>query len=383
MAMKSRRSRKPVARTYRSPRSKIQRLDGVGVAPLEAGTVLAASSPAGFAYVATRNDPERYIPENFHLVMSESIVEIEQGRLELLVIQLPVQHGKSMTASQWGIAWVLGRHPTWNVIAATYNTDFAEDRIGRPARDILERHGQRYFGVQIDQSSRSMKRWNTTAGGGLFAGGVERPVAGRPADFFVIDDPYPGIAEAMNAKYRADVWQWFQANIIPRRKPVLRLIAIMSRWHEDDFIAQLIRHAKESGWKFRVLDFPAIATCRVDACEAPQLGFQRDDEGGVTSVRIDVCNHGVCDELGRLPGEALWPNVRDIEFLKRQLLDMGGTRMFMALYQGRPQRAGGSTFRQEWFRYFDRYGDTIPVIRSRRRSRKSLVASSLPDLSDG
>jgi len=173
-----------------------------------------------------------------------------------------------------------------------------------------------------------MKRWNTTAGGGLVAAGVERPVAGRPADLYVIDDPYPGIAEAMNPKFRADVWQWFQVNIIPRRKPVLRMIAIMSRWHEDDFIAQLIRHAKEAAWKYRVLDFPAIATCRVEGCDAPQLGFERPNPAGTVSAYIEVCEHGARDELGRLPGEALWPEVRNIEFLKRQLLDVGGTRTF-------------------------------------------------------
>jgi hypothetical protein len=353
--------RKPAARTDHKLKS-IRPPRHPRPPAVDEATVLAISSPAGFAFVATRNDAEPYVPADFHFAMAEGIVDVEVGRLELLVIQLPVQHGKSMTASQWGIAWALGRHPTWNVIAATYNTDFAEDKIGRPTRDILERHGQRYFNVKIDQRSRSMKRWNTTAGGGLVAAGVERPVAGRPADLYVIDDPYPGIAEAMNPKFRAEVWQWFQVNIIPRRKPVLRMIAIMSRWHEDDFIAQLVRHAKESGWKHRVLDFPAIATCRVEGCDAPQLGFERPDPAGTVSASIEVCEHGVRDELGRLPGEALWPQVRNIEFLKRQLLDVGGTRMFMALYQGRPQQAGGSTFRQEWFRYFDRYGDTIRLL---------------------
>jgi predicted phage terminase large subunit-like protein len=322
--------------------------------------IFARNSPAGFAYVATRDQVDPFIPADFHAAIAESIVDIEQGRLELLVTQVAVQHGKSTTASQWGLAWMLGLHPTWNVIAATYNTDFAEDRIGRPTRDILERHGASYFGVGIDPRSHSMKRWNTTQGGGLLAVGVEKPVAGRPADAFVIDDPYPSVKEAMNPQFRADVWEWFRINILPRRKPVLRMVAIMSRWHEDDFIAQLINLAKSSGWNYRVLDYPAISICRVEGCDAPRISFQPDEKTAVTQVNIDVCDHNVRDELGRLPGEALWPQVRPIDFLKRQLLDVG-LRMFLALFQGRPQRAGGSIFRQEWFRYFDRDGDLIQL----------------------
>jgi len=320
--------------------------------------IFARNSPAGFAYVATRDHADPFIPADFHAAISESIVDIEQGRLELLVVQVPVQHGKSTSASQWGLAWMLGLHPNWNIIAATYNTDFAEDRIGRPTRDILECHGQQYFGVGVDRRSHSMKRWNTTQGGGLVAVGVEKPVAGRPADAVVIDDPYPSVKEAMNPQFRADVWEWFKINILPRRKPVLRLVAIMSRWHEDDFIAQLINLAKSSGWNYRVLDYPAIAICPVEGCDAPRITFTQDEKTAVNDVDIDTCEHNVRDELGRLPGEALWPQVRPITFLKRQLLDVG-LRMFLALFQGRPQRAGGSIFRQEWFRYFDRDGEVI------------------------
>jgi predicted phage terminase large subunit-like protein len=331
-------------------------------AQIDEDTVLAATSPAGFAYVATRGTPEPYIPEEFHCKISEGIVDIEQGRLELLVIDLPIQHGKSTTASQWGVAWMLGLHPTWHVIAGTYNTDFAEDKIGRPTRDILERHGEKYFGVGVDPRSHSMKRWNTTQGGQLIAGGVDKDVAGRPSDLFLIDDPYGGFKDAMSPKYRADVWQWFQINIMPRRKPVLRMIAIMSRWHEDDFIAQVIRLARSSGWKYRVLDFPAIAICPVEKCISPQLSIVQDESTGVNDLKIDLCQHDVRDELGRLPGDPLWPRVRNLDFLKRQALDIGGVRLFMAAYQGRPQQASGSTFQQHWFRYFRRDGDLLTLL---------------------
>ena len=179
--------------------------------------IMAAGSPAGFAVAATRGNPDPYVPENFHCQIADSIVDIEQGQLELLVTQAPVQHGKTLLASVWSSAWMLGLHPTWHVISASYNTDFAEDKIGRPARDILERHGSRFFGVTVDQTSRSMKRWSTTQGGGMLAVGIDKPVTGRRGDYISVDDPYADLAHAMNAKHRADVVDWFKANVLTRR----------------------------------------------------------------------------------------------------------------------------------------------------------------------
>lgn len=329
-------------------------------ASLDQDTIFAAGSPAGFGFVATRGDAEPYVPQPFHLKIAEGLVDIEQGRLELLVIQVPVQHGKTLTASIWGTAWILGLHPTWPALLLTYNTDFAEDRLGRPTRDILERHGARFFGVHVDPRSRSMKRWNTTHGGGLVAAGVDKPVTGRPSKYVGIDDPYPDLKHAMNPDFRAEVVDWLRANVLTRRADPMRMVAIMSRWHEDDFIAWLIKHAQSAGWNYRVLDFPAIAICRVEGCDAPRFRIERAEDGSQRAV-MDLCDHRVRDELGRLPGEALWPQVRPIEFLLRQYIDVT-PRMFYALFQGRPQPAGGSMFRREWFRYFRRVGDVLELL---------------------
>ena len=45
---------------------------------------------------------------------------------DILVIQCPPQHGKSTTITESFPSWYLGRHPTNNVILASYNKDFAE-----------------------------------------------------------------------------------------------------------------------------------------------------------------------------------------------------------------------------------------------------------------
>lgn len=323
--------------------------------------VLVKLSPAIFACIATRGAPDPYIPANYHLAMADGIVDVERGRLELLVNTTPVQHGKTLLTSVWSSAWMLGLRPTWHVIAASYNTDFAEDKIGRPARDILERYGPGYFGVTVDQSSRSMKRWRTTHGGGMVAVGVDKPVIGRRGDFIVLDDLYADLATAMNAQHRANIVEWFKANVLTRRPDPLRMTATMSRWTDDDFIAWIVRHAQENGWKYRVLDFPAIAVCRLEGCDSPKIETAADESTGKLRAELETCDHGVRDDLGRLPGEALWPSVRPLSFLLRQFIDVM-PRLFLALFQGRPRSEGGSTFRQEWFRYFEREGDVLHLL---------------------
>ena len=62
------------------------------------------------------------------------------------------------------------------------------------------------------------------------------------------------------------------------------------------------------------------------------------------------------DLLGRRPGEALWPDKYDREWLLDQRAAMG-TPAFEALYKGNPVPAGGFIFKRERFRYFTREHD--------------------------
>ena len=132
----------------------------------------------------------------------------------------------------------------------------------------------------------------------------------------MLDDVYADFTAAMNAKHRADIVEWFQADVLTRRPDPLRMTATMSRWHDDDFIAWIIRQAQENGWKYRVLDFAAIAVCRVDGCNASELQFGRDEQTGTVPAEAVPCGHGVRDELGRLPvtkpKAACMPNDRGI-----------------------------------------------------------------------
>jgi predicted phage terminase large subunit-like protein len=302
-------------------------------------TTLALSSPSFLGWAATLGDPNPYLPARFHHLIAAEIVEVLEGRLDTLLVETAVQHGKSELCSVLTPALFLGLHPERSVIAASYASEFAADRIGRKTRDFIERHGARFFKPEsaIDAASNARDRFNTLAGGGMLTAGVDKGVAGRRADLILVDDPYSGIEQAMSKAHRAKVWNWYQSELATRLAPGGGQIVVCSRWHERDFVAQMIEHCTSIGARFKVIDMPALAICTV--C------------GSYGVNEIDECGHGDAgrDELGRLPGEELW-SVRDREFLLSQR-KMVGSRSFDALYQARPRAEEGTVFLCDHFRF--------------------------------
>jgi predicted phage terminase large subunit-like protein len=233
-------------------------------------------------------------------------------------------------------AWFLGLHPEREVLTASYAAEFASDKVGGPARDFFLRHGPRFFGVALDPANSARHRWKTSAGGGMTTVGVQQGVAGRGADLAIIDDPYASVEEAMSRKHRDKAWEWYQGEFVTRCSPGAPVIHIMSRWNVDDHMARAIEQAKEAKDRYLVLDFPALAICK----ECGSYGIEA----------VNECGHGLRDELGRLPGEALWPEVRPRDFLLKQRIR--SARFFESLYQGRPRPDSGTIFKREWFRYY-------------------------------
>lgn len=101
-----------------------------------------------------------------------------------------------------------------------------------------------------------------------------------------------------------EAWEWYQGEFVTRCSPAAPVIHIMSRWNVDDHMARAIEQAKEANDRHLVLDYAALAICK----ECGSYGIEA----------VNECGHGLRDELGRLPGEALWPEVWPREFLLKQ-----------------------------------------------------------------
>ncbi len=212
--------------------------------------------------------------------------------------------------------------------------------------------------------------WETSHGGGLRAVGVGSGVTGFGADYVFVDDPIKSRAEAESPTYRRRVWEWFNDDLFTRLEPNGKTVLIQTRWHEDDLAGRLLREAAEaSGNDWAIVDLPALAegldrkrpACQAadaadgDTIETPHKALTTPGHhaGGTGVGKRDACgpveNGPVEDQLGRSPGEALWPERYDEETLSRIRTQLG-SYSFASLYQQKPVPAEGGLFKREWFR---------------------------------
>ena len=264
-----------------------------------------------------------------------------------MIVTMPPRHGKSERVSKKFPAWHIGRNPDDEIILASYSIDLSRD-FSRIARDTLERH-ESIFGVTVDPEHHSAESWGVLGHkGGVNAAGVGGPITGRGAKIAIIDDPVKNSEEANSEVIRQKIWEWYQSTLYTRLTPDGRIVIVMTRWHEDDLVGRLLKKEREEiengthvGERWTVINFPAIA-----------------EEN---------------DILGRKPGEPLWPefgfDLKRLNEIKSEV----GSYVWSALYQQRPNTAGGSIFKRKHFRYFreETIHNTQYIIVGEKRYRKS------------
>lgn len=250
-----------------------------------------------------------YEPAGHHKRICERLEAIERGEIDRLMIFMPPRHGKSELASKRFPAWCLGRKPTRQIIAASYNSDLAND-FGRNVRNIVgEPEFMEVFpSVTLASDSHAANRMNTNHGGAYVAAGVGTAVTGRGAHIALIDDPFKDREEADSERRRDIVWDWYRSTLFTRLMPGGAIVLIQTRWHEDDLAGRLL---ESEGDQWEVLELPAL-----------------DD------------------------GKALWPEWYDEAALERIKATIG-PREWSALYQQRPQPDEGTFFNRSWLLSYD------------------------------
>lgn len=245
-----------------------------------------------------------------HELIAEKLEAVERGDIDRLMIFMPPRHGKSELASKRFPAWCLGRKPDRQIIAASYNSDLAND-FGRNVRNLVAEpeFSQVFPGVTLAPDSQAANRMNTNKGGTYVAAGVGTAVTGRGAHIALIDDPFKDREEADSERRRDLVWDWYRSTLYTRLMPGGAVVLIQTRWHEDDLAGRLL---EQDAGQWTVLELPALH---------PERG-------------------------------ALWPEWYPEEALLR-IKDTVGPREWSALYQQQPQPDEGTFFQRGWFNEYE------------------------------
>lgn len=161
----------------------------------------------------------------------EVLLNTPPGVERNLLITCPPQEGKSTMAAVYAVLRALQLNPNRKVILACYGDDLAHGH-SRKCRDLIKRHGsgvkdamtgvamEDKLGLRLERGANKVSEWSIEGGtGGLVAAGLGATITGKPADLFIIDDPYKHMSEADSATYRAKVDLWFATVATTRLAP--------------------------------------------------------------------------------------------------------------------------------------------------------------------
>ena len=248
------------------------------------------------------------------------------------LVHMPPRHGKTTMCSRVFPPWYLGWNPTHNVMLLT-GTDAMASRAGLGARSIADLVLPGLFGRRIHPDYAGRYQWKLDGTGQDEGGFICSSIGGSRtmgagADLVIVDDQFGKVEDALSEPVREKHEQAFLADIMSRLTPNAIVLIVETRWHRKDLIG-LCQRATDEDWA--QLTFPALAT------EA--------------------------DQLGRKPGDALWPDRYPVESLlaiRRRHESRGYPWMFQALYQGDPPEVLDVEWPADYFDHNDFYFDSWP-----------------------
>lgn len=266
----------------------------------------------------------RWVPAKHLVYLCNKIQDFLNSSKEVLILQMPPQHGKSMSVTETLPSWFIGTQPEKRCIIACYNETFARN-FGRRNKAKIKEFGKELFDIEVNPNVRSDVEFELKNGiGSINSKGLLSGITGKAADLIIIDDPIKNREEADSKTMRDKVWGEYLNSIDSRLSSNGKIILILTRWHEDDLAGRIMDTEIRD---YELISFP---------CEAEEN-----------------------DILGRKKGDPLFPDPpvnKDKAWLiqkKKQTETREGARTWMALYQCRPAAIEGNLLKRQWWRFYE------------------------------
>lgn len=269
-----------------------------------------------------------------HRVMANALQKVADGKCPRLIVTLPPRHGKSQQVSMHFPAYVLGRNPKAQIIAASYNATLAA-KMNRAVQRIIDSPEYRriFPGTRLNEANvrsmsgswlRNSDEFEVVEYGGIYrSAGVGGSATGYGATVGIVDDPVRNRQDADSPTYQERVIDWFRSTFLTRLMKGGSIIIVLTRWSQGDLVGRLLEHAQANpaAGQWEVLNLPAIA---------------EEDKH-----ELDP----------RATGDALWPSEFSLKWLAEQRATMT-EREFASLYQQRPSPQSGHLVQREWFKFW-------------------------------
>lgn len=278
--------------------------------------------PRSPAELARRLDPKFVITPTIRLLSDIAVRAVMQPD-QRETVSTPPRTGKSEVLAVWTPVWALMTDPDMQIVIISNGDDLAKEH-SRKVREIIKEHAA-FLGYSIAQDKTAVGRWQVEGRkGGMLAAGISSHIVGFGSDLMVLDDVVGGATEADSVTHRRKTLAEYQGSLATRVHPGGSVIAVGTRWHEEDLIGALVKQEPD---RWRVTNIPAVSEAKVP------------------------------DALGRPPGvtmiSALGFTPLDFQRRRRSV----GERMWYAQFQGVPNTPEGSLVKTEWL---DMYRLSVP-----------------------
>lgn len=274
------------------------------------------------------------------------------GFMDILLLSVPPQHGKSYTVTETLPAWFLGKHPEDSVIIAGYESTFAEafsrrnrDKFNTVTQDVFlqrDKQGNLVHNCLPNQNIQTVALWETELGGRCRAAGLKAGITGHGAELFIIDDPIKNKEQADSETVLAKIHDEMGPSVQSRIHPGGKLIVIQTRWVEGDVIGWIQDNWSE--WIWKTINLPAEYDEEAAAIGPDPLGRKIGDS---------LMGAHLGDDETKLPQRIANTN-RWLKSKKELTIRADGARTWNALYQGRPAAATGSLYNRAWWQSYRR-----------------------------
>ena len=297
------------------------------------------------------------------LLIADLLMAAERKETMRFMLSMPPGHCKSTHSSHHFPAWYFGRNQRNRFLQAGHSQDFVSNELGAKVKQIIDSDDYRlvFPGVRLRNDMRAKDYWGLTNGKGKYVGkGVGQGISGFRGNFGMVDDPYKSRAAAESPTIREATFKWYADDFSTRLLPGSPLGLIMTRWHSDDVCGRITEREQKEEQERQI---------RLEEGLINELEVR---EGNKKQYRFEIINLPAIaeedDVLGRRPGEALWPELFDLDALSNLRVDMTAAS-WNSLYQGTPMDIEGGAISASWFQRYDKLPakatETTPTERRR------------------
>ena len=207
--------------------------------------------------------PEIYREDAKYLKeICRAIQDFEENDDELLVINAPPRHGKSLTATL-ASQWLLGRNSRLKLITTSYNEKMSR-QFSKAVRDSIAEikidadrgvFSDIFPGVAIQHGSATADWWRLEGSpvNNYLATSPKASLTGAGGELIIIDDIVKNAYEANHRGILDDHFEWFQNTLYSRLEGRRKLLIIQTRWATKDLAGRVTELYKEQGRKIRII----------------------------------------------------------------------------------------------------------------------------------